>query len=344
MAGLLDFLQAASNAAASNVSGPIDLLSMGLRGIGLPVPQDAFGGSEWMRQKGLIRDVEPSASSVAGETLGLLAAPLASAYKAPIARGLLAAQEAAPSFSSGRMVPSNQVGAVGNLSKKTQYEIAHEVAQRNAALPVSEGGLGLPANNTAMDRALAMGFNTGEMKVHGSAADIKEFKKTGANTGAKSAKEAVWLTAKNPDVSETYALASERLSPDAGAALYPVYTRGSTLPFYMGTSTSGTGHRIPSSVLNSGDYPHNAIEYALKEGRHYQGVRMNEFVDAIDDPRFMVNGGEADHIAIFDPRNIRSIFAAFDPRKRGSRNILAGAGATGLINQELSDYLDSSSR
>ncbi|CAB4172575.1 hypothetical protein UFOVP1470_11 [uncultured Caudovirales phage] len=39
---------------------------------------------------------------------------------------------------------------------KTQYELAHEVAQRNAAKPVSEGGLGLPADNMALDRAKAM--------------------------------------------------------------------------------------------------------------------------------------------------------------------------------------------
>ena len=36
---------------------------------------------------------------------------------------------------------------------------ALETAQRNAAKPVSEGGLGLPANNTPMDRAKAMGFD-----------------------------------------------------------------------------------------------------------------------------------------------------------------------------------------
>lgn len=33
-----------------------------------------------------------------------------------------------------------------------------EIAQKNAALPVSEGGLGLPANNTAAERAAAQGY------------------------------------------------------------------------------------------------------------------------------------------------------------------------------------------
>lgn len=44
--------------------------------------------------------------------------------------------------------------------KKTEYEAAQETAQRNASLPISEGGLGLPATNTAMDRAKAMGNTT----------------------------------------------------------------------------------------------------------------------------------------------------------------------------------------
>jgi hypothetical protein len=50
-----------------------------------------------------------------------------------------------------------------NISKSqrplTEFEQAHLIAQRNAALPVSQGGLGLAPDNTAMDRARAMGFD-----------------------------------------------------------------------------------------------------------------------------------------------------------------------------------------
>lgn len=41
----------------------------------------------------------------------------------------------------------------------TEFEQAHLTAQRNAALPVEKGGLGLPADNTAMDRASASRFD-----------------------------------------------------------------------------------------------------------------------------------------------------------------------------------------
>jgi hypothetical protein len=91
--GLLDVLQSASNAVAGNVAGPVDILSLLLRKGGIPVPDEPVGGSEWMKRKGLMRDVPIGAGRIAGETLGLLA-PTAIAAKAPqIARGLLQAQE-----------------------------------------------------------------------------------------------------------------------------------------------------------------------------------------------------------------------------------------------------------
>ena len=57
----------------------------------------------------------------------------------------------------------------------TEFEQAHLTAQRNAALPVEKGGLGLPADNTAMDRARAMGFDVDNPVYHGTGADIDAF-------------------------------------------------------------------------------------------------------------------------------------------------------------------------
>jgi hypothetical protein len=99
--GLLDFLQAASNTAASNVTGPVDLLTLGLQKLGVPVPDDAIGSSAWARRKGLMRDVEQSGASLAGETAGLLS-PIAVAAKAPqIAKGLLGVSENASTAAEG---------------------------------------------------------------------------------------------------------------------------------------------------------------------------------------------------------------------------------------------------
>ena len=52
-----------------------------------------------------------------------------------------------------------QRGSVGTQRPLTEFEKAHLIAQQNAALPVSQGGLGLAPDNTAMDRARAMGFD-----------------------------------------------------------------------------------------------------------------------------------------------------------------------------------------
>jgi hypothetical protein len=43
-----------------------------------------------------------------------------------------------------------------NKLPDTEFSRAHAAAQKNAALPVEQGGLGLPKDNTAMDRARAM--------------------------------------------------------------------------------------------------------------------------------------------------------------------------------------------
>jgi hypothetical protein len=57
--------------------------------------------------------------------------------------------------------------------RQAPREEALRIAQENAAKPVSEGGLDLPPWNTAIDRARAMGFDT--PMYHATGADISEF-------------------------------------------------------------------------------------------------------------------------------------------------------------------------
>lgn len=47
---------------------------------------------------------------------------------------------------------------IGMVRKAAPMDEALRIAQKNAAKPVSEGGLGLPPDNTPMDRAKAMGY------------------------------------------------------------------------------------------------------------------------------------------------------------------------------------------
>jgi len=91
---LVSALQGASNAAASNVTGPVDALAWALRKAGVPVPSNPILGSEWMKQKGLMAEPQNKLAGLLGEGVGL-AAPFAVAAKAPqIAGGLLRADDA----------------------------------------------------------------------------------------------------------------------------------------------------------------------------------------------------------------------------------------------------------
>jgi hypothetical protein len=88
MAGLLDFLQSASNTVAGNVAGPVDVINAGLGLLGIPVSKAPVGGSEWMKQRGLIRDVPQGTARIAGETAGLLAPTMIVAKAPQIASGI----------------------------------------------------------------------------------------------------------------------------------------------------------------------------------------------------------------------------------------------------------------
>lgn len=99
---LISALQGASNAAASNVSGPVDLLAWALRKAGVPVPSNAFGGSEWMRQQGLTAEPTNKLAGMLGEGVGL-AAPFAIAAKAPQIAGAMNKADDALTAGANRM-------------------------------------------------------------------------------------------------------------------------------------------------------------------------------------------------------------------------------------------------
>lgn len=88
MAWLLDFFQGASNAAASNISAPVDGIAWLLKKAGMDI-QNPIGGSDWMESKGLTKKPENKWAGLLGESVGGLA-PILAAAKAPqIAKGLL---------------------------------------------------------------------------------------------------------------------------------------------------------------------------------------------------------------------------------------------------------------
>ena len=155
----------------------------------------------------------------------------------------------------------------------TEFEQAHLIAQQNAALPVSQGGLGLAPDNTAMDRARAMGFDVDNPVYHGTGADFDAFDPNLLKETSQYMKGI--FTTDNPNIAGNY-----------GDIIYPL-------------------------VQKQG--------YTLKDKRldKSKGITPKQ-IDTIRDK-------EKNIFVTNNPQNIRSRFAAFDPMKRDSANLLADA-------------------
>jgi hypothetical protein len=91
---------------------------------------------------------------------------------------------------------------IKNVLKKAPREDALKLAQERAALPASKGGLGLAADNTAQQRAKAMGFDRDTY--HGSFKDIKKLDPRVGSTEAHAGK-GVYSTDSPEDAGRNYA-------------------------------------------------------------------------------------------------------------------------------------------
>lgn len=207
------------------------------------------------------------------------------------------------------------------------------------ALPMDEA--------SRMARAAEQGYVDA---YHGTAADINEFSNLyrGQVTKAKSAKSAHWLV-DNPATASGYAdnaankavqdlidgsyaaerkgqwdkahdlmARAERLEQSgvSGANVLPLKVRGN----FMEYDADGRW-------MQDLDESQLAALTAEAKAKGYDGLKITNFVDnagyGVDDP--------ATHYAVFDPKNIRSRFAAFDPSKLDSKDLLASMLAAGVF-------------
>jgi hypothetical protein len=218
------------------------------------------------------------------------------------------------------------------------------VAARSKGLDMSQAA--------RMKRAKEQGFIVDSPLYHGTAATVESFDPTkfGRSTNARSARLGVWLTS-SPHTAAGYAkLAAEdapvsrilKLADDAerkgnfdeaealtraaeakerdiaknggrGANIMPIYVRGR----FKTVDMEGAKYDPTDTPLTE------LAQQAKKEG--FDGLRLQNFSD---------EGGwgqynPTDHVLVFNPSNIRSVNAAFDPASKESANILAGVGAVG---------------
>ena len=197
-----------------------------------------------------------------------------------------------------------QRGSIGTQRPLTEFEQAHLIAQRNAALPVSQGGLGLAPDNTAMDRARALGFEDGW--AHGSPnPKITEMKPS--STGAEG--PGTYATNYLPEAS-TYSFLNE------GSTVYPLMVnRSKTL--------NANGNVYDLLRANSDDELLMNLEKAGKDS-----ITANQSKT----PQWLLDAGapympDRMHYVSVKPYNFRSRFAAFDPMKKESSNLLATSAA-----------------
>jgi hypothetical protein len=254
------------------------------------------------------------------------------------------------------------------------------LAQQRAALPIEQGGLGLPANNTAMDRAKAMGFDTpafhettGEsaaamsrfdpMRSKSSASDFETpyavfTKPTGQGIGLggdnvaqmplmiNKGKQAVYNDRHDmmKKVMRDQELSSAiggmtKLDAEGAKNIAAFDAEISRLRSVMRRNPDAdVAYDKLNKYVEGFDKQYNAQSAATKDllTKKLQNGDLGNF----DSVRVMNDAGSfgrsVDNTMVFNPDNIRSRFAAFDPwRKTAAVAATMGVAAPNLLAEEL---------
>jgi len=209
--------------------------------------------------------------------------------------------------------------SIKDVSKRYPQQPALNLAQQRAALPVEQGGLGLPANNTAADRAKAMGFV--DELFHGTQRALEGILQFGGQTGYAGQKgsKANWFTT-DPERASLYA----NIIQGAGnPTVYPVKIKS-------GAQISEDVFSNLASKLNLDQNP----EISLYNKKLQKELQKQGF----DEMTFNPGQTEEQYKVIFDPSNIRSRFAAFDPfRKDVATATAMGVALPDLLAAEKED-------
>jgi len=311
--GLLSLLQGASNSAASTVSGPVDLMAAGLRKVGMNVPQNALLGSEWMKQKGLTQTPQNEYAGIAGESLGNIL-PIVAQAKAPqIANGLLSMAQNAMTPAAPFMAERGAV-VVGPRSE------ALETARKNGVTM-----LGLPENNTALDRANAM----------------PEFAKPLWQGFRGDGKEGNWYTNSVAEgvrrgYLENRPISAEFRGPSVGlVAEDPSITFGPQFTQDVVDILGGDlGKKFLKDVGGPGSQlSHFDMIYALKSRLGSGGLGEQAALDVYNKSKARTKGFSGADLTLLHPTTpVRYATAAFDPARRSELDRMAGVLPLGLLS------------
>lgn len=203
------------------------------------------------------------------------------------------------SFVNSNMAMGGPAGSLGaGISTEGRASKAAAIASRPSALPMDEA--------SRMQRAKEMGFDTNKVLYHGTMnpENISEFK-LGLN---KAPGESGIFFATDPNIADLYA------GYNPPGTVFPAPKTGAVFPAHV-----RPGKQLVHDFEGGKHGRDEIIRRAQAEG--YDSVLLKNHYDA---------GGIQDQVVILDPRNIRSRFAAFDPAKRNSADLLASYGPNPL--------------
>jgi len=193
-------------------------------------------------------------------------------------------------------------------------QAALDLAQQRAALPVEQGGLGLPANNTAEMRAQAMGFDVNTPLYHATDVDFESIRpslqgKLGAG---------VYVSP-----SSKYAEKYTSLNAAGNARVLPLVARGTL-------ADDDVAMNIAESIRQ---------EMAAQNPNFSVAEWKKRTTQALADAGYAGRNMSGLESVITDPSNVRSRFAAFDPfRKDVATATAMGVALPDLLAQPVNQY------
>lgn len=199
--------------------------------------------------------------------------------------------------------------------KITPFEQADFIARLGASLPENVGGLGLPLNNTSMERANALDYDINKNLYHGTPKDFEEFLLNPRKN---------LYASDEPQIADIYATALGRFPVNEREKLFP-----NILPLIgkknlleisdVRDGNHGWGLDNLQKALNS-EQKRNLIKDITNYG--YDGVKITNMIDL---------GGEQNQFVYPKTNSVRSRFAAFDPFRKNEANLLASHPSATLM-------------
>ena len=239
--------------------------------------------------------------------------------------------------SSVNMISPQMQQRISPSASYPQQE-ALDTAQRNAALPIEEGGLGLPKDNTPEMRAEALGnkvpayhaTTVWEADDGRKLGDIEAFNRLASTE----------IVGRKPSIDQVGIWASDR-ADELGAGMYSG-SQGAIYPLLLRMenpkTTSFEQMSRTASNLSSGEPLAAGVVPRVSDVEPYRQMLKEQGFDSLiikakEGSPFTEFKDQTGYV-VLDPSQVRSRFAAFDPKRRNEPDILAGVLPLGLLADE----------